>query len=220
MQPEIAARDDVREVTAETLAIASLAGSFQVTTTEQYVAAGAELTRIAAAQKRIETVRMAITRPMDAAKKAVLDFFRDPEAKLETAKNTIKRAMISFDDAQRRIREEEQRQADERARKERERIEAQARKAAESGKVEKADALEQRAAAVVAPIIHREPPRVAGINYRDVWKFEVEDPTKVPREFLMVDESKIRKLVQAMKGDTHIAGVRVWPEKQIAAGAA
>jgi hypothetical protein len=220
MQAEIAARDDVREVTAETQAIVSLAGSFQVVTAEQYMTAGAELTRIAAAQKRIESVRMAITRPMDAAKKAVLDFFRDPETKLETAKNTIKRAMIAYDEVQRRAREEEQRKADEIARKERERIEAQARKAAESGKVEKAVQLEQRAQAVVAPIIQREPPRVAGVNFRDVWKFEVTDPASVPREYLAVDEQKIRKIVGALKGDTQIAGVRVWSEKQIAAGGA
>jgi len=220
MQPEIAARDDVREVTDETQKIIALAGSYQVANAEQYVAAGNELTRIAAAQKRIEAVRMTITRPMDAAKKAVLDFFRDPETKLETAKNTIKRAMIAYDEAQRRIREEEQRKADEIARKERERLEAQARKAAESGKVEKADALEQRAAAIVAPVIHREPPKVTGINYRDVWKFEVTDERAVPRDYCVVDETKIRKIVQALKGDTNIPGVRVWSEKQIAAGAA
>lgn len=220
MQAEIAARDDVREVTAETQAIAALAGSFHVTTVEQYVAAGTELTRIAAAQKRIETVRMAITRPMDAAKKAVLDFFRDPEAKLETAKNTIKRAMIAYDDVQRRAREEDQRRADEAARRERERLAAQALRAAESGKVEKAVQLEQRAQAVVAPIIQREPPRVTGVNYREMWKLEVTDPALVPREYLVVDESKIRKVVGALKGDAQIAGVRVWSEKQIAVGAA
>jgi len=220
MQPEIAARDDVREVTAETQAIVTMAGTYQVTTADQYTAAGQELTRIAGAQKKLEAVRMAITRPMDAAKKAVLDFFREPEAKLETAKNTIKRAMIAYDNEQRRIAEENQRKADEAARKERERLEEKARKAAESGKVEKAAQLEARAQTVVAPVVSREPPKVSGIKYLDQWKFEVTDPAKVPREYLMVDESKIRKVVQALKSDTKIEGVRVWSEKQIAAGAA
>jgi hypothetical protein len=220
MQPEIAARDDVREVTEATQAIVALAGSYQVTTPGEYSAAGSDLTRVKAAQKRLEAVRKAITQPLDAAKKAVMDFFREPEAKLVDAESRIKRAMIAYDEQQRRIREEEQRKADEAARKERERIEAQARKAAESGKVEKAAQLELRASTVVAPLIHREPPKVAGVNYRDAWKFEVTDPALVPREYLMVDESKIRKIVQALKGDTTIAGVRVWSEKQIAAGAA
>lgn len=220
MQPEIAARDDVREVTAATQALVALAGSYQVTTAEQYSNAGADLTRVKAAQKRLEAVRKAITQPLDAAKKAVMDFFREPEAKLVDAENRIKRSMIAFSDEQDRIRREEQRRADEAARKERERIEAQAKKAAESGKTEKAADLEQRAATVVAPVIHREAPTVAGINYRDTWKFEVTDAALVPREYLIVDESKIRKVVGALKADTQIAGVRVWSEKQIAAGAA
>lgn len=220
MQPEIAARDDVREVTEATQAIVALAGSYQVVTAEQYSAAGSDLTRVKAAQKRLEAVRKAITQPLDAAKKAVMDFFREPETKLAEAESRIKRAMISFSDEQDRIRREEQRKADEAARKERERLEAQARKAAESGKVEKAANLEQRAATTVAPIISREAPKVTGVNTREVWKFEVSDPAAVPREFLMVDESKIRKFVQNMRGDSQIAGVRVWAEKQIAAGAA
>lgn len=220
MQAEIAARPDVREVTDAAQAIVSIAGSYTVTSPEQYVAAGADLTRIAGAQKKLEAVRQAITRPMDAAKKAVLDFFRDPEAKLETAKNTIKRAMIAYDEQQRRIREEEQRKADERARKERERLEAQAQKAVDSGKIEKAEQLQTRAAAVVAPIISTAPPKVAGVSMREVWKFEVTDASAVPREYCSVDEMKIRKVVQALKGDAKIPGVRIYPDKQIAAGAA
>lgn len=91
-------------------------------------------------------------------------------------------------------------------------------------KVEKADikaaALEQTSAAVVAPIIQRAPPKVAGLTTREVWKFAVEDPAKVPREYLIVDETKIRKVVQALKGDAKIPGVRIYPEKQFASGAA
>jgi hypothetical protein len=172
----IAARDDVREVTAATMALASLAGSYQVITAEHYEAAGADLTRVKAAQKRLEAVRKAITQPLDAAKKAVMDFFREPEARLVDAESRIKRAMISFSDEQDRIRRAEQQKADEAARKERERIEAQAIKAQASGKVEKAEALQQRAQTVVAPIISRAPPPVTGINTREVWKFEVTNP--------------------------------------------
>lgn len=84
----------------------------------------------------------------------------------------------------------------------------------------KAATLESQAQTVVAPIIRRDPPKVTGINYREAWKFEVTDVSLVPREYLMVDETKIRKIVQAMKGDTKIAGVRVYSEKQIASGAA
>jgi len=51
-----------------------------------------------------------------------------------------------------------------------------------------------------------------------VWNFKVENPALVPREFLMVDESKIRAYVRAMQADAKISGVRIYKEEQIAAG--
>lgn len=198
----------------------SNAESYAVTSIEQYTQAGEFLKHIKAKYKELDEQRKGMTKPLDDSKKRIMDFFNKPLDFLTRAESTVKRAMIAFSDEQERIRREEQRKADEAARKERERIEAQARKAAESGKVEKAVALEERAATVVAPVIDRTPPKVAGLSTREVWKFEVIDEKAVPREFLMVDESKIRKYVQAMKGDSNIAGVRVYPEKTLAAGAA
>lgn len=85
--------------------------------------------------------------------------------------------------------------------------------ATETKAAEKAAALDERAAAVVAPIIQREAPKVAGLQMRETWLFEVVDPSKVPAEYKIVDESRIGKVVRALKGDTQIAGVRVWMEK-------
>lgn len=253
---DVSSRKDVKELAAETEQFATLAKTFAVTTPVQYENAGTQLQQIKGAQKRLESLRLSITRPMDAAKKAVLDLFRGPEEKLNQAEGCIKRAMIAYSDEQDRIRREEQRKAQEVARKEREKLEAQAReaerkaqekaaadrraaeeaaaagRAAEAAKLrasaaateEKAaarvEALAVQASTVVAPVIHREPPKVAGINTREVWKFEVTDPAAVPREYLSVDESKIRKVVGALKGDTRIAGVRVYSEKALASGAA
>jgi hypothetical protein len=58
------------------------------------------------------------------------------------------------------------------------------------------------------------------VSTREVWKFEITDAAQIPREYLVVDEARIRKVVQALKGDAKIPGVRVYPERQIAAGAA
>jgi hypothetical protein len=196
------------------------AEAFAVTTPQQYTEAAEMLKHIKGKAKELDETRKSLTKPLDESKKRIMDFFAKPLDFLTKAENSIKRSMISYSDEQDRIRREEQRKAEEAARKERERIEAQARKAAESGKIERAVELEQRAAAVVAPIISREPPKVTGINTREVWRFEVVDAAAVPREFLMVDESKIRKYVQAMKSDSMIAGVRVWSEKSLASGAA
>lgn len=87
----------------------------------------------------------------------------------------------------------------------------------------KAEALELHAASVVAPVITREPPKVAGIAKRTVWLFEVTDPAKVNSAFTIPDEKKIRKLVNSLGADAAPLlgdGVRIWSEQQIAAGAA
>lgn len=65
----------------------------------------------------------------------------------------------------------------------------------------------------------KETPKVAGMTFRDDWKFEIENETLIPREYLMVDESKIRKVVKALGKATSIPGVRVWAEKNVVAGA-
>lgn len=139
---------------------------------------------------------------------------------LEEAEAAIKTAMDAYITEQDNLRLEEQRRADEAARKQQQKLYQQAAKANESGKSEKAVELEQRAVAVVAPVIQRQAPKVTGVVPKKAWKFEVVDPAKVPREYLSVDETKIGQVVRALKGDTQIPGVRVWSKNEIAAGAA
>lgn len=220
MQPDIASNPEVRELTAQNETLLAVGTNYRIASAAEYSVAGLELKRVKDAQKKLDDLRKSMTRPIDAAKKAIMDFFRGPESKLAQAETGIKRAMIGFSEEQDRIRREEQRKADEAARKQQEKLQQQAAKAIASGKVEKAVELETRAATVVAPVIQREPPKVAGVNMRDVWKYEITDPDALPREYTMPDEKKIGGVVRAMKGDTAIAGVRVWKEQQVAAGVA
>lgn len=60
-----------------------------------------------------------------------------------------------------------------------------------------------------------EPPKVAGVSFKDVWKFEIVDVSKLPPEYLMPDEPAIRKTVSGLMGKTNIPGVRVWSEKGV-----
>jgi DNA polymerase III alpha subunit (gram-positive type) len=200
--------------------ITAQAGSLRIVSPEAYEDAGALLKTIKGALRQIEAQRTSITAPMNEALRNANAQAKIAAAPFEAAEKRIKGAMISYADEQERLRQAEQRKAEELARREREKLEAQAAKAAASGKVDKAEQLEERAAAVVAPVINREPPKVAGVSTREVWKFEVTDPSLVPRQYLEVDEAKIRRVVQAMKADANIPGVRVWAERQLAAGAA
>ena len=143
MQPDLS-NPEVRAVTSEAQQLAAFAATLMIVSSADYGTAGGELNRIKAAQKRLDEVRKSITRPIDAAKKAVMDLFRGPEEQLGNAERGIKNAMLGYQQEQERIRREEQRKADEAARKERERIEAQAREAERKAR-EKA-AAERRAA--------------------------------------------------------------------------
>lgn len=220
MESDLLNKPEVRELTVEAGQLVALAGGYAVANPEQYVQAGDALKRVKGAKDRLEKLRKSFTQPLDQAKKAIMDFFRAPSDQLDQAESRIKRAMIGYSEEQERIRREEQRKADEKAERERQKLARQAEEARLAGKTERAETLDLRQAAVVAPIVQREAPKVAGTALREVWKFDITNEMDIPRGFLIVDESKIRKVVQAMKGDTNIPGVRVYSEKQLAAGTA
>ncbi|TET23384.1 MAG: hypothetical protein E3J78_02315 [Candidatus Cloacimonadota bacterium] len=46
---------------------------------------------------------------------------------------------------------------------------------------------------------------------RKVWKFEITDPTRVPREYMTINEAKIRNVVRS--GIREIPGVRIYQEE-------
>jgi hypothetical protein len=72
----------------------------------------------------------------------------------------------------------------------------------------------------IARVKPAETTRLAGVSYREVWRFEVMDAAKVPREFLCVDEKAIGAYVRAKKGAAQIAVVRVWCDRVAATSAA
>ncbi|HLF13209.1 MAG TPA: hypothetical protein VJA26_18570 [Gammaproteobacteria bacterium] len=225
------------------------AQSMNIVTAEQYEAGAMELQAIKGKWREIDEARKQLVKPIDEARKRIQEFFGAPLAFLEKAEGIVKGKLTTFQNEQERIRREEQRKAEEAARKERERLEAQAREterkarekaaaerraaeeaaaagraeeaarlaeraaATENKAAEKAIELEQRAAAIVAPVIQREAPKVAGLSMRETPKFEIVDASKLPREYLVADESRIRKVVNALKMDANIPGVRVWMDK-------
>lgn len=118
---------------------------------------------------------------------------------------------------------EENRIAREKAEKEAEDLRlAEAAEAENAGDKEKAEELLE-APIEVAPVPEVAPayipqmviPKVAGQGAMvETWHFEIVFEEKVPREYLIVDEKAIRRVVEAMKGRTNIAGVRVWSTQE------
>ena len=69
-----------------------------------------------------------------------------------------------------------------------------------------------------APVAQQAAPKVAGVSIPMVWDFVIENPALIPREYCDVSETRIRRVVTAMQGNTRIPGVRVFQRKRIAAG--
>jgi hypothetical protein len=195
----------------------ALAESFSVANAEDYQAAADELMAIKSRWREIEDMRKSLKAPVDEAARRIQSFFRSPLDFLAQAELVIKRKMVTWKTEQDRIAREEARRAEEKARKERERLEAQARKAEEEGRTERAEILRDRAEVVVPQAPPPTAPKVSGISERTVWKFEIVDASKVPDKYKVVDEKKVRQVVNALKGDAEIPGVRVWEENVLGA---
>ena len=206
---------EVKELSEQSTQIAEAVQILKVVTAPQYESAGEKLKEIKGHQKRLDALRKSFTQPLDQAKSAIMDFFRKPEEKLKQAESVLKNAMLGYVNEQDRIAREAQSRLDEEARKQREKLEEQARKAADKGKTEKADILLTKAALVEAPVVQAQQVKVAGQGVRLDWDFQVVDASLIPREYLMVDEMKIRKMVKAFKEDAKIPGVKIFSKNII-----
>ena len=61
----------------------------------------------------------------------------------------------------------------------------------------------------IAKVVDTEVKETDGIYHYTVYDFEVEDFNKIPREYLKVDEKKIRSKVKAMGKSANIPGIKV-----------
>lgn len=166
---------ETKEIQAASTTTLTEAKAFKIATAAQFSEAGAKLVGIMALKKKIaETFDKHIANAFKAHKDLVAEK-KEHENPLIEAEGYIKRAMLGYQQEQERIRREAEAKAQEEARKQREKLEAQAAKAIEKGKTEKAEALQVAAASVVVPILVSTMPKVAGISTRITYKASVTD---------------------------------------------
>jgi len=227
------------DLQTQALTVADQASAIVVRDQASLTAANQFLLAVKALLKEIASTFDPIIDKAHQAHKEALEKKKKHEAPLLQAERIVKGLVGNYLQEEERKRREAEAEA---YRVEQEKIRAEAEKtrladealkkaaAAEAkGEGEKVDAILDRAAAKIdkvdaaipapAPPPPPKPVTAPGISSREVWLFQVVDPDLVPREFMVVDESKIRRVVQAMKSGSKIPGVRVWSEKQIAARA-
>jgi hypothetical protein len=198
----------------------SFASGLVIKSAENYEIAASRLKIIKGALAQIEDARTRITKPINESLRETNAQAKAAAAPFLADEYLIKQAMIKYSDEQDRLRDEQQRKDNEAARKEQERLNEIAARAAAKGQEKKAEQFQERAAQVVAPVAQQAAPKVSGISIPLVWDFEITDSKSVPLEYRDINESRIRKTVTNMQGNTNIPGVRVFQRKRISAGSA
>jgi len=170
--------------------------------------------------KDLIKVREAKFKPLkqsiDASKKVVLDWEKEAVSPLQRAISIVEPKALNW-----------KREQERKAEAERRRLEEIERKAEEERRLEQAAMLEKQGekelaeqvltAPVETPRVVMPPAvaKVSGLAPTKRWTFEIIDPMKVARVYLMPDEVKIGKQVQALGAEAAelVGGIRVFQKE-------
>ena len=190
----------------------------EVKTQTDYEIAIEGIKTIEAFGKALDNRRLEITRPIDVAKKSVMDLFKPSVEKCEQIARVLRNGVNAYNQAIERKAAEDRRKAQEEAdkkeREERQKLLDKAQKAADKGNIEKAAELKEQAQNVT--VVPKETPAVVGqpkgVGTRKVWKARVVEANLVPRAYLMVDEDKLAKQATATENTMPVPGVEFYSE--------
>jgi len=170
-----------------------------------------ELRKLKRIADDLEADRVAQVTPHNNVVKQLNSDFKHLATKLTAVMDALKTGIGNYQRAQAEAKAKADRLAREAAEAATRKLLKQANAALASGKEERAEALLTRASAVTAELAPP-PPKAAGVSTRTLWHYEVTNSSLVPREYLMVDETKLNAVVRAMKELTNIPGVRAFPK--------
>jgi len=176
----------------------------------------AEIVRMAKAfQKEVHAVWDPVCTETNKAHKAATKARKDQLAPFVEAERIAKGKLDEWDREQQRKRDEERRQREAEQRRLLEEAQRKAEEAAEQGKADEAEkALEAAVELESMPVVEPEPEAApSGVSYIDNWKAHVIDESKVPREFLTVDYTKLNKFAKLTEGQQAVAGVEFVNER-------
>lgn len=216
------------ELKQEITPVETRANEITVTNGEEYSEASNFLLKIKEMQKKVGEYWKPLRENAHKAWKSICDKEKEFTSPLQEAEHIIKGKMIEWQRQEEEKRLAEQRrlqaEAEERARKERERLIKQAEKL--KTPVLKEQRL-QEAEEVEAPEItlQTEKPKVTGISTRKLWKAKLEDKEKFIRAalddknlmpYIEIDMGKLNKMAAATKGEIEYPGVKFYEEMTIA----
>jgi len=192
---------------------------FVITSPELYSQAGNKLIEIKETEKKVIETKKSMTKPANDTIKAINDFFERPLEYLKRAKLTLTASMANYKVEQDRIKRETEAKLAEEARKQEEelkkKLDAQIKKAEAKGNQDKVDELtyQKDLVKVETKLVVSKVPFVEGLAARKVWKCRIVDETKIPREYLKVDEVKLGQIAREKHNEIDIPGVEFYAEE-------
>lgn len=171
------------------------------------------LSCISSSKKKLEGQRVGLVKPLNDHVKFINSQFKEWMAPLNEADSAVRSKMLTYQQEQNRIAAEARAVDDERIRAEHA---EQARLTAEAE--ESGEPIQMMQPPVPAPDIPAMPDRttrstLGTTTVRKIWTYEITNESAIPREYLVVDEKKIRAVVKA--GIRKIDGVRVFETEQL-----
>lgn len=206
---------ETNEVEIKAVSVVDQAKAVKIIDAESYTSAGVLWKSIGDMIKEVRDTFDPICEAAHKAHKAATAkraLYLDP---LESAYKKVKQLMSDYDLEQDRIRRAAEERLREIARREEEERRLQEAIILESeGQTAIAEAVMEAPVYVAPVVIPKTTPKMAGGPvFREVWDFEIIDEKAIPREYMVPDLVKIRKVVTALKNQSNIAGVRAYSKR-------
>lgn len=178
------------------------------------------LAQVKGRAKAIENLRVLIVQPLNDQVKKINNMFKSQLEPLEQIETTVKRAIIVFRQMQAEIQRREQMQAESARQDELRILEAERLAAAEANApLEVIQALEEKQEDLALRPVTIEPIKTSvrstsgSMSAKKIWKFRLVNGDEVPREYMMVNETAIRRAIA--DGIHEIPGVEIYQEESI-----
>ncbi len=199
----IAVRDEIsREVAA--------ASALTITDDTTYEQAAKAFLRLGGLETRAGAVWEPFTAPANKLHKSFTSRRKEMVDKAVGERDRLNKAIAAWDAEQERLQRERELAAAIEEKKRQDAIAAEQAALLEvQGHAELAGAVIQQAIETPAPPVSlgRAVPKVQGLSYRTVYEHEVINLALVPREWLCVDDAKVKKYHEAMKEAARIPGI-------------
>ncbi len=174
------------------------ANAISIETKEEYIAAADLIAKLKETGSKIKYAKESITKPLNEALKNARNLFAPIENQFAKAESIVKQKLLTY-----------KRKADEEARLKEEKIAKQV----EDGKIKLETA--ERKIEKIETIETTTRGKVGEVQVRKIKKVRIVDAEKLPRAYLIPNESMIRR--DALSG-SEIPGGEVYEEEVIAAG--